>query len=153
MTFFTIVYTLQFLAYVNVPELLKYICSSNSTTALLLNCLLPHPVPHADSSVRAFQPYEPTSGYRLADIIIDSCMEILTIIFWLVTWALLASKATSFNDAETYTIGVYTYTGDYLPSKVKTAIDCTKASAGLGALEWVLFIITLAFYGSFTLPS
>jgi hypothetical protein len=85
-------------------------------------------------------------------------MESLAVIFWLVAWALLASEASSLNDAETQTLslGGYTYsvdTGNYLPSRWKTAIDCTKMAAGLGALEWVLLIITLVFDSTFPVPS
>jgi len=77
-------------------------------------------------------------------------LEILTVIFWLVTWALLASEASVWSDYEStsYTVYGHTYTtSNYLPPKWKTAIDCAKASAGIGALEWVLFVITLVFFG------
>jgi hypothetical protein len=37
------------------------------------------------------------------------------------------------------------YTG-YLPSGFSRAINCSKAAAGLGALEWLLFVITLAVF-------
>jgi len=72
--------------------------------------------------------------------------EVLTVIFWLATWALLASEASAFITS--YTLdGITIDLESYYPSNWKAAIDCTKASAGLGALEWVLFIITLVFFG------
>jgi hypothetical protein len=89
-------------------------------------------------------------------MIIESGLEILTVIFWLVTWALLASEAGVWSDYEStsYTVYGHTYTtSNYLPPKWKTAIDCAKASAGIGALEWVLFVITLVFFGTYPLSS
>jgi hypothetical protein len=83
-----------------------------------------------------------------ANIIIDSAAEVLTVIFWLATWALLASEASAFITSFTED-GITIDLEPYYPSKWKTAINCTKASAGLGALEWVLFIITLVFFGTF----
>lgn len=68
--------------------------------------------------------------------------EILINIFWLCSWAVLASEAASVGDLEDY-IGSYYYR--YLPSSYKSALNALKASAALGAIEWVLFCITLAF--------
>ncbi|CAK7198227.1 hypothetical protein SEUCBS139899_000885 [Sporothrix eucalyptigena] len=63
--------------------------------------------------------------------------EILINIFWLSTWAVLASEASSIGD-----LGGYER---FLPSSYRSALDCIKAAAAFGALLWVLFCITLAF--------
>ncbi|KAL1900973.1 hypothetical protein Sste5346_002035 [Sporothrix stenoceras] len=68
-------------------------------------------------------------------------VEILLNIFWLSSWAVLASEATSIGDLEHY-LGSYK---SLLPSGYRNALNCVKAAAALGALEWVLFCITLAF--------
>jgi hypothetical protein len=88
----------------------------------------------------------------IADTAINSGLEIATTFWWLVTWALLASEASAWDiyGGVTY-IDIYgnTQTIDTgLPTNWKSAIDCGKASAGLGALEWVLFIITLVMFGT-----
>jgi hypothetical protein len=98
----------------------------------------------------------PSADVRIpsANIIINSIIEILTVIFWLSTWALLASEASGF--VTSVTLEGYTYdVGSYLPSHLNwsTAIACTKAAAGLGALEWVLFVVTLVFLGTFPASS
>jgi hypothetical protein len=62
------------------------------------------------------------------------------VIFWLCTWAVLASEAAAFGTFD----GWYDY---YYGDGVQSAVDCIKASAGLGALVWILFVITLAFFG------
>lgn len=68
-------------------------------------------------------------------------IEILLNIFWLSSWAVLASEASSIGNFEHY-LGSYTR---LLPSGYRNALNCVKAAAVLGALEWVLFCITLAF--------
>lgn len=72
---------------------------------------------------------------------------------WLAGWAVLAHNASDLAEAEKY-LGDYGAYSDFIPddvkseiNKTKTAIDCVKAAAGLGALEWLLFIVTLVFFG------
>jgi hypothetical protein len=94
----------------------------------------------------------PSANVRVpfANIIINSIIEILTVIFWLTTWALLASESSGFLTS--YADGLLTIdVGSILPSDLHwdTAVNCTKAAAGLGALEWVLFVVTLVFLGTF----
>ncbi|TLD32713.1 hypothetical protein PspLS_01000 [Pyricularia sp. CBS 133598] len=71
-------------------------------------------------------------------------VEILSVIFWLASWAALAADAGALSEAET----VYTGRGraSGINSNWKTGADCIKASAALGALQWVLFVITLVFF-------
>ncbi|EOO03414.1 hypothetical protein UCRPA7_1075 [Phaeoacremonium minimum UCRPA7] len=80
--------------------------------------------------------------------------EGLTVVLWLAGWAVLAHNASDLAKAEKY-LGSYSGYSDYLPNDVKSeinktkrAIDCVKAAAGLGALEWLLFIVTLVFFGT-----
>jgi hypothetical protein len=61
------------------------------------------------------------------------------VIFWLCTWAVLASEAAAFGEFD----GWYDY---YYGHGTQSAVDCVKASAGLGALVWVLFVATLVFF-------
>jgi hypothetical protein len=56
--------------------------------------------------------------------------EIGLFIFWLSTWATIASLAAAFGD--------YRYYG-----RASTAVACTKAAAALGAFAWASFIATL----------
>ena len=86
-----------------------------------------------------------------------SAVEGLTVIFWLAGWAVLAHDASDLAKAEKY-LGEYSGYSNYLPDDVKsqisdtkTAIDCVKAAAGMGALEWLLFIVTLVFFGTLLL--
>jgi hypothetical protein len=67
------------------------------------------------------------------------------VIFWLCTWAVLASEAAAFGEFD----GWYDY---YYGHGTQSAVDCVKASAGLGALVWVLFVATLVFFGKPTIP-
>jgi hypothetical protein len=94
----------------------------------------------------------PSANVRVpfANIIINSIVEILTVIFWLTTWALLASESSGFVTSVPYGLSTIDV-GSVLPSDLHwdTAINCTKAAAGLGALEWVLFVVTLVFFGTF----
>jgi hypothetical protein len=76
-------------------------------------------------------------------------LESLTVLWWLVTWALLASEAAGWDWIDDYYTG-YTYGidgGDYYPSDWKAAINCVKGAAALGAFEWVSFVVTLVFLG------
>ncbi|CAK7211609.1 hypothetical protein SBRCBS47491_001182 [Sporothrix bragantina] len=67
--------------------------------------------------------------------------EILVNIFWLCSWAVLASEASSIGSLQHYYGGYL----DLLPSSYRSALNCVKAAAALGAILWVLFCITLAF--------
>jgi len=79
-------------------------------------------------------------------------LEALSCIFWLATWATLAGEASDLSGA-TYYHGVPKYiSSGALPSffdnnlsTLRSAIDCVGASAGIGALVWLLFCVTLAF--------
>jgi len=70
-------------------------------------------------------------------------LEIVTTIFWLSTFALLAEEAAAwdvFGDFGGLGIGaVY--------PKYNSAIAATKAAAGLGALVWLSFVVTLIVFG------
>jgi hypothetical protein len=65
-------------------------------------------------------------------------LESLLVIFWLCTWAVLASEAAALSPYG----GLVFYYG----SSWRSAVNCMKASAALGALLWVTFIITLVFF-------
>lgn len=72
-------------------------------------------------------------------------LEIVTNIFWLSTFALLAEEAAGWDIVDAF--------GDldaFLPAHWKSAIDATKAAAALGAFEWALFIVTLVSFGTIT---
>lgn len=87
----------------------------------------------------------------IAKIAFDRGLEILTCIWWLISFALLANDASNLNNIDNYSVndyGVRVDVWDYLPSKYKTALNCEKAAAGLGALEWLLFVITLVMFGT-----
>jgi len=68
-------------------------------------------------------------------------LEIVTNIFWLTTFALLAEEAAGWSIVDDF--GVF---DTFLPHKWNSAIGATKASAGLGALNWALFIVTLVVF-------
>lgn len=76
-------------------------------------------------------------GTLVADNYIPSGAEALTVIWWLVTWALLASEASFWTGISLR----------FAPSGFRSAIACIKASAGLGALVWLMFLASLAFLG------
>jgi hypothetical protein len=79
----------------------------------------------------------------------DRGLEILTCLWWLISFALLADDASNLNTLENLSVSGYGGTvSDYLPSKYKRALDCEKGAAGLGALEWLLFVITLVMFGT-----
>jgi hypothetical protein len=100
-----------------------------------------------------FITYLATSALFLSSIYnyyVQLALEGLATLWWLVTWALLASEASSWNVYD------WDFGFNYLPKGWKTAIICTKAAAGLGALEWILFCYTLVAFGmhlGISLPS
>lgn len=73
--------------------------------------------------------------------------EALTTIFWLTNWSLLAKDAAAWKGFSTLESSLNTDlslvgdTTNYFPH-FDTAIACTKAGAGLGALLWALFVVT-----------
>jgi len=72
-------------------------------------------------------------------------LESLAVLFWLVSWALTASEASLF----TYLDGFYLddYLGYGNGKNYSSAVGTGKATAGIGALEWILFVITLIVFG------
>ncbi|CAK7566785.1 MAG: hypothetical protein SEPTF4163_004737 [Sporothrix epigloea] len=73
--------------------------------------------------------------------VIHLILEFLVNVFWLSSWAVLASEASSISTVEHYYNGFLVL----LPSGYRSALNCVKAAAALGAILWVLFCITLAF--------
>jgi len=71
-------------------------------------------------------------------------LEIALVIFWLVTFALLADAAVAFDDWEEYFGGqrVAGYNG----TDASAAVACTKAGAVFAAFTWVAFVVTLVFF-------
>ncbi|TLS23386.1 uncharacterized protein PpBr36_06470 [Pyricularia pennisetigena] len=71
-------------------------------------------------------------------------VEILSVIFWLASWAALAADAAAIGDYES----VYGSRGRTagITNDFSTGSGCIKASAALGALEWILFVVTLVFF-------
>ncbi|KAE8446768.1 hypothetical protein EG329_011673 [Mollisiaceae sp. DMI_Dod_QoI] len=80
--------------------------------------------------------------------------EITTVVFWLTAWALLAQEASAWNafqsaeDLENQDIADSGVQIDVFPHS-KQAIGATKGAAGLGALTWLLFVITLVVFSFF----
>jgi hypothetical protein len=70
-------------------------------------------------------------------------LEIVTNIFWLSTFALLAEESAGWDVVGAFGLD------EFLPANWNAAINATKASAGLGALNWALFIVTLVSFGIF----
>lgn len=70
--------------------------------------------------------------------------EIALVIFWLVTFALLADAAVTLKDWDDYWQGrrVEGYNG----TDATAAVNCTKAAAVFAAFTWVSFVVTLVFY-------
>jgi hypothetical protein len=66
----------------------------------------------------------------------------VTNIFWLTTFALLAEESAGWAVVDDFGLD------EFLPAKWNAAINATKASAGLGALNWALFIVTLVTFGT-----
>jgi len=70
-------------------------------------------------------------------------LEIVTVIFWLSTFALLAEEAAAWDWVGDFGgIGI-----DEIYPKWSSAIAATKAAAGLGALAWLSFVVTLVIFG------
>lgn len=67
-------------------------------------------------------------------------LEVLAVIFWLCSWAVCAADAAAWA-------GFDYYWGYYGKGSGSAAVGCVKALAGLGALQWLLFIATLVFFG------
>lgn len=64
---------------------------------------------------------------------------------------MLANDAANLSTIESYSInyaGYHLSINDYLPSKYTAALACEKAAAGIGALEWLLFVITLVIFST-----
>jgi len=94
-------------------------------------------------------------------------LEIVTVIFWLVDFALLAHAAAAWNSvSNAYSqvnqaiggdinqipgfnetgIDPYAFGVALLPHS-SSAIGCTKGAAAVGAINWLLFVITLIAFG------
>jgi hypothetical protein len=115
--------------------------------------LISHVGSHVRISLSSFPSSLSSTFFELliAKISFDRVLEILTCLWWLISFALLANDASNLNNLESLSLGDYGITGDvgdHLSSKYKTALDCEKAAAGLGALEWLLFVITLVMFGT-----
>jgi hypothetical protein len=73
------------------------------------------------------------------------------VLWWLVAWAVLANDASALSPLQ----GDVDFSGEdfNVPGyqnvfqNLNSAINSTKAAAGLGALEWLLFVATLVFLG------
>jgi hypothetical protein len=74
-------------------------------------------------------------------------LEIVTNIFWLSNFALLADEAAGWDVVDDFGLDVF------LPPNWNSAIAATKAAAGLGALEWALFIVTLVTFSMSPSPT
>jgi len=115
--------------------------------------LISHVGSHVRISPSSFPSSLSSTFFKLliAKIAFHRGLEILTCLWWLISFALLANDASNLNNLESLSVSDYGVTvdvGDYLPSKYKTALSCEKAAAGLGALEWLLFIVTLVMFGT-----
>jgi len=79
--------------------------------------------------------------------------ETTLVVFWLVTWALLAQEASEIDSVVSLDNQALADAGlnlgDIFPTSWTHAINATKAGAALGALTWLLFIITLVVFGRF----
>jgi hypothetical protein len=80
-----------------------------------------------------------------------SALESVTTLFWLITFAVLASEASGMST--TYYPVLFGDITAYLPGDFVRAVNCSKASAGLGALEWLLFVLTLVCVGMLLPPT
>jgi hypothetical protein len=85
-------------------------------------------------------------------------LEIVTVIFWLVDFALLANAASQWNsfnnDLSAINGAINGNNGadnifDYVIPHATAAIGSTKGAAALGAINWLLFVITLIAFGSY----
>ncbi|EFW99379.1 hypothetical protein CMQ_5800 [Grosmannia clavigera kw1407] len=73
-------------------------------------------------------------------------LDIFLVVFWLVSFALMASQVAPFMRTYDECYGDYCYTYA-LDGYAKTFADCMAAVAGLGGLEFLLFIVSLAISG------
>jgi hypothetical protein len=101
--------------------------------------------------------YLPTAYNKYIHLV----LECLTVIFWLAAWAALAAVAAVWSWGGLYGDEISCYEGyicrrgldlrnlakRYTESQLDGMINATKAAAGLGAIEWLLFIGTLISYG------
>lgn len=81
-------------------------------------------------------------------------LEITTVIFWLVAWALLAQEASAWNAVQGAENAINQAIQDSgvqvdIWSAGNHAIAATKAAAALGAITWLLFVVTLTVFGFF----
>jgi len=78
-------------------------------------------------------------------------IEIVTVIFWLSTFALLAEESAAWNDVEGVVDAANSIDGQFGVNEVfpnfNSAINATKAATGLAALNWLLFVATLILFG------
>jgi len=72
-------------------------------------------------------------------------LDIFAVVFWLISFALLASEVAGLDDIVNAVCDYYT--GVCTNSGVETYPHALAAAAGLGGLEFLLFGITLAFVG------
>ena len=68
-------------------------------------------------------------------------LEIKTVIFWLSTFALLADEASAWDIVDTFGFAELWPNG-------QSAVNATKAAAGLGALVWLSFVATLIVFST-----
>jgi hypothetical protein len=112
----------------------------NLVTDRHLSSLRPSHLQHVDSSVSLLFPL-PRWRFELLMLPYDSGLECLTIMWWLVTIAILGSEASAWD--------LVTGVDPYLPKNWNSAINAAKSSPGMSALEWILFVITLTAFGMF----
>jgi len=91
--------------------------------------------------------------WKHANALRRSAFETLACIFWLATWATLARDAATIQPTRYYVVaGVVASGNSYYIDNITPhwieAIQCLRASAVLGALEWVLFCISLGCFGT-----
>jgi hypothetical protein len=81
-------------------------------------------------------------------------LDIFAIVFWIISFSLLASEVAAFTLYSTYTTSSCLYTWDgvcYYKAKravyttIATYRNAMAAAAGLGGLEFILFTVTLVF--------
>jgi len=79
-------------------------------------------------------------------------LEFLTTIFWLVTFALLAQEVQAWDAAESAIDEVNSIDAQYgihikYFAHADAGIKASKAATAIGAIEWLLFVITLIAFG------
>jgi hypothetical protein len=68
-------------------------------------------------------------------------------VWWLTAWALCAHAATAGSVLDSYG-GFYSSIAQaFLPGDIVGGFNCIKGAAAVGAITWVLFIVTGAFLG------